>query len=131
MAEITAAGYTQLRTGSPINTWFIEFRDDQDDPVTLSGLGGDARIDDGDDRLDVSDDTGNQTVNFVATLTGDDVSPGAVDLPVTVTAAVLYASDSGGPPLTEVEPLDPAPFTFGADTDEVTITFPVEAPQQD
>jgi hypothetical protein len=38
MAEILAAGYTQLRTGSPVIDWFIEFRDDENNPVPVDDL---------------------------------------------------------------------------------------------
>jgi hypothetical protein len=70
-----------------------------------------------------------QTLTISATLTGDDVSPGAVELPVEVTGSVLFAAVAGGDPLTAVESYV-APFIFGDAEDEATLRHHVEVPEQ-
>lgn len=126
MAELTPAGYTQLRTGSPVSEWFIELRDDNNQPIPIFP-GPVNRLSGADSRVTVSDDTGSQTITISVQLDSDDVgaTPGN---PVTVEASVLYAAVSGGNPLTSVEGFDP--FTWSAPGDEGTINHHVEVPEQ-
>ncbi|HLU45243.1 MAG TPA: hypothetical protein VKZ67_09535 [Natronosporangium sp.] len=128
MAEITAAGYTQLRVGSPVNTWWIELRDGNGDPVPLAAGGSTVNRLSGDDgRVIVADDPGTQTLTFTVALTAGDVGaePGS---PVTIEGSVLFAAASGGSALTEVEAFDPV--VLSAAEDVVTIRHHVEVPEQ-
>lgn len=130
MAELTADGYTALRNGPPVDDWFLELRDELDDPVPIVDPGDTQmnRVSAADARMTATDDGGNQTMVLELALTGVDVSPDVIVLPITVEAVVAYAADSGGNPLA-VEAL--TPFVFGEDTDEATFTLRVEVPQQE
>jgi hypothetical protein len=129
LAELETAGYLELRTGSPVNAWFVELRDDSNQPVPLDDLaeGTVNRLSSSDGRLTVTDNAGTQTITFALELTSSDVgaSPGS---PVTIEGSVLYAAVSGGDALTAVEAFDP--FVFSAEEDTATISHAVEVPQQ-
>jgi len=129
MAEITADGYTRLRTNE-VGTWFVELRDDSNQPVPLDdGAEGSVnRVAVADDRVTVTDNTGTQTITFAVALTATDVTPESVTLPVTVEGVVAYAAVSGGNPLTQVETF--TPFTFADPADELTVRLHVEVPEQ-
>lgn len=118
MAEIVAAGYTNLRTVGPVTDWYVELQEPDGTPVL--------RVDEADARCTITDDVPTQTVTFEVTLAGDDGDLGV--LPTTIDRAVAFDAAAAGNAMTGVETF--AEFTFGATTDECTFRLRVQVPQQ-
>lgn len=111
MAALTNAGYAHLRNTGPVDGWFLEIQDDQGTAIVRKASSS-------------SDDAGSQTITLSATFDGTD--PG--DLPATADRVVAFAAGAGGDALTAAETF--TPFTFGDTSDEVTVSLPVEVPEQ-
>lgn len=116
MAEITTAGYEDLRAYVAANWTHIAFR----------SAGGELfRLPLTDPRVQIESAAGANPVTIRADLAGDDTELGA--LPVTIQATQLFKGAVGGSGMTAVESF--APFTFGAESDTCTFRHHVEIPE--
>ena len=112
MAAITAAAYTYLRNTGPVGDWFLEIQ-------TAAGAALARKA------SSVSDNAGTQTVTLSATFAGSEIGPA---LPQTTDRVVAFDLGAAGDAMTAAETY--AEFTFAEGTDEVTVSLPVEVPQQ-
>ncbi len=122
MAEITEAGYQDLRDYVEGAWSFVEIRDD-----SAAGAGGAAvvRLDPSDPRVEWVHAPSAQVLQIRVTLRGDD---GDITPPVTLRSAALYDAGTGGSAYAE-EVFSEGDAVINSESDEVTVTFDVEVPQ--
>lgn len=120
MAEITAAGYADLRAYVEANWGFIEIRD-----ASAAGTGGAPVV-----RLPLSDarvdwiSGGANPLQIRVTLTGSDAD---ITEPVTLRSSALFKASSGGSALAQ-EVFAEGDATITAAGDSVQVTHSVEIP---
>ena len=116
MAEVTTAGYQDVRDYLEANWVYIELRDDADNPVM--------RLDTTDERVEWTHESEDQVLVLKVTLQGDDED---VTLPQKFEGSVIYKQAEGGDALTPVESF--TIFEMAAEEDQLTVKHKLEVPQ--
>lgn len=114
--EISTAGYQSLRDFIQNNWTYIELRNEAGLPII--------RLSTADPRVNWTHETGAQTLQLTAVITGADAD---ITTPVTVAYSAIFDVTQGGESLSVVE--FEHPFTLQDDNYQLTVNHQIQIPQ--